>query len=245
MNRYKICIEYDGTHYSGWQKQKNSVSIQEEIEKALYAFSQEKTLVYGMGRTDAGVHAIAQVAHFDLEKDRPQETVQLGINYFLKNHPIIITHCEKVDINFHARYSAKRRIYRYVMLNRIAPPALDMNRVWHINRTLDLKKIEAAAKILIGTHDFSSFRTTLCQAKSPIKTLEYIKISQDGEKIIFELCAPSFLHHMVRNIVGTLHLIGIGKFSNQDLKDYLDAKDRNIIKYTAPASGLYFVAALY
>jgi len=163
----------------------------------------------------------------------------------LKDQQIVITNCEKVAPEFHARYSAKKRTYKYIILNRLAPPALDLNRVWHVRDNLDINKIIEASELLIGTHDFSSFRTVICQAKSPIKTLEYVKIFHDGERVIFELCAQSFLHHMVRNIVGALHLVGIGKFSKQDLQDYLNAQDINIRKYTAPACGLYFVRAEY
>lgn len=245
MCRYKITIEYDGTNYSGWQKQKNAKSIQEEIEKALENFSQEKVRVHGMGRTDAGVHALMQVAHFDLEKDWEADVTQKAINYYLKDQDIVILSCEKVNDDFHARYAAKKRIYKYIVLNRFAPTALEVNKVWHVNQKLDLDKMRSATKILIGTHDFTSFRTILCQAKSPIKTLEYINILEDGEKIIFELCAPSFLHHMVRNIVGAICRVGLNQFSENDLKNYLDSKDINVTKYTVPACGLYFVKAIY
>jgi len=245
MQRYKITVEYDGTNYSGWQKQSGDATIQEELEKALYQFSQESAPIYGMGRTDAGVHALEQVAHFDLNKDWPEEQMILGINYFLKEQQIVVTSCIKVDDEFHARYSAKKRTYRYVILNRAAPPTIDKNKVWHVRQKLDLAKIEQAIPVLIGTHDFTSFRTKLCQAKSPIKTLEYIDLSQNGDKIIFELCAPSFLHHMVRNIVGALVLVGLNKMTAKELENYLSARDIDCIKYTSPACGLYFIKAIY
>jgi tRNA pseudouridine38-40 synthase len=245
MNRYKITIEYDGTNYAGWQKQKNIKTIQGEIEKALQTFSQEKVSIHGMGRTDSGVHALGQVAHFDLLQDWDIETIAKGINYFLKDQPIVILNCEKAPEDFHARHSAKERSYRYVILNRFAYPALDLNRVWHINQKLDIRKMESASKLLLGTHDFSSFRTTLCEAKSPIKTLNSIEIMQNADKIIFELTATSFLHHMVRNIVGTLHMVGLEKFTEKDFLNYFNKKDVSMIKYTAPASGLYFIKVSY
>ena len=243
--RYKASIEYEGTGYSGWQKQPNAKTIQGEIEKALHKFSQEESVTHGMGRTDAGVHAIAQTAHFNLKKKWDPDTVLQGINYFLKPQPIVITRCEIVDENFHARHSAKKRTYQYVILNRFANPALDINRAWHVSQKLDVKKMEKAAKHLIGEHDFTSFRTTLCEAKSPIKTIEYITFKEDGEKIIIEICAESFLHHMVRNIIGFLQLVGSGKKTENDLLEYLEAQDIHIIKYTAPACGLYFTKVEY
>lgn len=245
MPRYKITIEYDGTNYSGWQKQAGDITIQEEIEKALYQFSQENSHVYGMGRTDSGVHALEQVAHFDLNRNWSEKQIVLGVNYFLKGQQIVITSCTNVENYFHARYSAKKRIYHYVILNRIAPPAVEINKVWHVKQKLDLEKIKKSIPILIGTHDFTSFRTKICQAKSPIKTLEYINISQNGDKIIFELCAPSFLHHMVRNIIGTLVLVGKNKMTTEELEKYLNAKDICCVKHTAPACGLYFIRAIY
>lgn len=245
MNRYKITIEYEGTGYSGWQKQKSEKTIQGEIEKSLKSFSQEQAPIYGMGRTDSGVHALGQVAHFDLKKHWDADVVLKGLNYYLKDQPIVILDCQKVTEDFHARHSAKERSYKYVILNRFAFPALEKNRVWHINQKLDIKKMKAAAKSLIGTHDFSSFRTTLCEAKSPIKTLRSIEIVESGEKIIFKLTATSFLHHMVRNIVGTLQMVGAGKLSQEDFLEYFNKKDVSIIKYTAPAAGLYFTKVSY
>jgi tRNA pseudouridine38-40 synthase len=243
--RYKVSIEYEGTGYSGWQKQTNAKTTQGEIEKSLQQFSQEKIVTHGMGRTDAGVHAIAQIAHFDLEKKWDTNTVLQGINYFLKPQPIVITGCEIVSNDFHARHSAKKRTYQYVILNRFANPALDKNRAWHVSKNLDVQKMEEASKLLIGKHDFTSFRTTLCEAKSPVKTIEYIRFNIEGERITIEICAESFLHHMVRNIVGFLQLIGSGKKTANDLKEYLEANDVHIIKYTAPACGLYFTKVEY
>jgi tRNA pseudouridine38-40 synthase len=243
--RYKISIEYEGTGYSGWQKQPNAKSIQGEVEKSLQQFSQEKVVTHGMGRTDAGVHAIAQIAHFDLEKEWDPDTVLQGINYFLKPQPIVITVCEIVSNDFHARHSAKNRTYQYVILNRFSNPALDKNRAWHVSKKLDVQKMEEASKILIGKHDFTSFRTTLCEAKSPIKTIEYIHFNTEGERITIEICAESFLHHMVRNIVGFLELVGSSKKTTKDLQEYLEANDVHVIKYTAPSCGLYFTKVEY
>lgn len=245
MPRYKITIEYDGTGISGWQSQANGNSIQQFLELAIATFTKEKVMVHGSGRTDAGVHALAQVAHFDLKKDYPTHVVQRAINHFLKPNKVIVTNCEIVDDEFHARFSAKRRLYQYVVLSRSAPSLLFENKVWHVKEKLDIKRMQAAADLLIGQHDFSSFRATHCQALSPIKTVEEIKIIQEGDKILFNLKAPSFLHHMVRNIVGTLVLVGKGKWRIEDIKKALDAKDRKAGGPTAPAQGLYFVRVEY
>jgi tRNA pseudouridine38-40 synthase len=245
MPKYKITIEYDGTEISGWQRQGNAPSIQQFIEEAIESFSKEKVIVYAAGRTDAGVHALGQVAHFELEKDFPDYVVKRAINHFLKPNKIIILHCEIAESEFHARFSAKKRNYRYVILNRSSPSVLEANRAWHIHEKLDLVKLQEAANLLIGKHDFSSFRATHCQAQSPIKTLDEIKIYQEADKVIFTLRATSFLHHMVRNIVGTLILVGLGKWKVEDIKKALEAKKRAQAGPTAPAHGLYFTKVEY
>jgi tRNA pseudouridine38-40 synthase len=239
MPRYKITVEYDGTSYAGWQKQKQQPSIQGEIERALSEFLQEKVEIYGSGRTDSGVHALGQVAHFDLPKEYSEDTIIKAVNFYLKSQPISILSCEQVNLEFHARFSAKKRYYCYHIINRLSPLTVDLNRAWHIIERLDIQQMQKAAEMLEGTHDFSSFRTSLCQAKSPIKILDYIKITCKKDKITFEIRAQSFLHNMVRNIIGVLRMVGNGKWSLADLQKHLDAKDTSIRKPTAPAHGLY------
>lgn len=245
MPRYKITIEYNGSGISGWQRQSNGNSIQQFIEESIEKFSKEKVVVFGAGRTDAGVHALGQVAHFDLEKEHFPHVVQNAINHFLRPNKIILVDCEIVDDEFHARFSAKKRSYQYVILNRPYATVLDDNKVWHFRDELNVDKMQIAANYLIGKHDFTSFRATHCQAQSPIKTMDDIKIYREGEKVIFMLKAPSFLHHMVRNIVGTLVLVGSGKWQVEDVLKVLIAKNRKSAGPTAPAHGLYFMKIEY
>ncbi len=245
MPRYKITIEYDGSNISGWQRQLNSSSVQQFIEEAIEKFSLQKTIVHGAGRTDSGVHALAQVAHFDLEKQHPTYVVLRAINHFLRPHKIVITACEIVSEDFHARFSAKKRHYRYIILNRQALSALDANRSWHVKEFLSIEKMQQAANLLLGKHDFTSFRALHCQASSPIKTLDEIKIYREDEQIIIAIKAQSFLHHMVRNIVGTLVPIGMGKLAVEDMSKILEEKNRKAAGPTAPAHGLYFSMVEY
>lgn len=246
MPRYKIEIEYDGTNYCGWQKQKDQISIQEIIENSLLKSFNQKVEVIASGRTDAGVHALGQIAHFDLDKNLNEFQMMMAINQnisFTQN--VVITNCKVVSNEFHSRFDAKMRFYQYKIINRKAPLTLDKNRAWHVAQKLDLDKIVEASKYLLGQHDFSSFRDTECQAQSPIKTLNKIEISKIGEKITFEVSAKSFLHHMVRNIVGTLILVGKGKIAVADMKKILEAKDRKMSGPNAPACGLYFLNVEY
>jgi tRNA pseudouridine38-40 synthase len=245
MPRYKIIIEYDGSNISGWQRQAHCASVQQFIEEAIEKFSKEKVTIHASGRTDAGVHAKGQVAHFDLERSYSLKEVQGAINYFLKPNKIIIIGCEEVNKDFHARFSSLKRHYQYVVLNRKAASVLDENRSWHIRDELNIKNMQMAAKHLLGKHDFTSFRAVHCQAKSPIKTIDEIEIFKEGEKIFFNLKATSFLHHMVRNIVGSLVLVGQGKWQPDDIEKVLEAKDRSKAGATAPACGLYFVKVDY
>lgn len=245
MTRYKITIEYDGINFAGWQRQSNAPSIQQCIEEAIEKFSRETPSIYGSGRTDAGVHAHAQVAHFDLEKEYTPQSIIGAINHFIKPHRIVITHCEITSNDFHARFSAKKRHYRYLILNRNAPSSLDANRSWHIRAKLNIEAMQLAADSIIGQHDFTSFRATHCQALSPIKTLDEIKIYQQDEQIIITIKARSFLYHMVRNIVGTLIPIGLGKLKIEEMSKILKSKDRKNAKVTAPAHGLYFSMVEY
>ena len=247
--RYKITIEYDGTNILGWQRQLDGPSVQEYLEKALSYLSSDgqEIPVQGAGRTDAGVHALAQVAHFDLKREIADWKLRDALNFHLREQeaPVIVLDVEAVDDSFNARFSAKGRGYIYRILNRRSPAILEKDRVWWVPVDLDIDKMKEGAKYLLGHHDFSSFRAAACQAKSPIKTLDKLEISQRGEEIIFEVEAKSFLHHQVRNMVGTLKLVGDGHLLPQDVKTILEAKDRKAAGPTAPACGLYLSKVWY
>ena len=245
--RYKIVIEYDGTDLLGWQKQLDGPSVQEYLEKAIYGFLQQTTEVYGAGRTDAGVHALAQVAHFDLESPVDEFRIREAMNAHLRTMeaPVSILDVEAVSDDFNARFSAKGRSYIYRITNRRAPLVLDKNRSWWVYVPLDVEKMREGAKFLLGNHDFSSFRAAKCQAKSPIKTLDKIDIEQNGENITFYVEARSFLHHQVRNMVGTLKMVGDGHLKPEDIKNILESKDRTKAGPTAPAQGLYLSKIMY
>jgi tRNA pseudouridine38-40 synthase len=229
----------------GWQRQKEPNSVQQYLEEAIYEFSKQNVVVYGCGRTDARVHAYAHVSHFDLDQTYPVLTIINAINFYLRHLRIVVLTAEIVDEHFHARFSARARSYKYLIINRHSPLMLEKNRAWHVISPLDENLMQEAANFLIGKHDFTSFRAKSCQAKSAYKTLEKIEISRDNEQITFLLRAPSFLHHMVRNIVGTLVYVGNGKFQPGDVGSILDAKDRTKAGPTAPAAGLYFLTAYY
>ena len=245
MTRYKLTVEYDGTGYVGWQRQDNGPSIQAELERAVHAFCDEDAIVHGAGRTDAGVHAEAMTAHVDIEKDVGADTVRDAMNHFLREVPVSVLLAEAVDDEFHARYAATARYYRYRILNRRPHPALDAGRVWWVRVRLDADAMADAAQELLGHHDFTSFRATLCQAKSPVKTLDRLTVSRHGEELVVEASAPSFLHHQVRNIVGTLKLVGEGKWTRGDVRDALAARDRAAGGPTAPPDGLSLVRVEY
>lgn len=248
MMRYKLTLEYNGTDLIGWQANAQGPSVQSLLTDAIFKFSGETVDVAAAGRTDAGVHALGMIAHFDLDKDTDAETVMRAINFYLNGAPVCVLDCEIVSDDFHARFSCVRRNYKYIILNRRAPAVLDKNMVWWVPRELDIDAMRAAASQLLGHHDFTSFRASECQAKSPVKTLDKIDIRtmDDGRcssYIVIEVSAKSFLHHMVRNIVGTLVEIGLGK--PHDIPTILDARNRSSAGATAPASGLYFVSAEY
>ncbi|MBR4127406.1 MAG: tRNA pseudouridine(38-40) synthase TruA [Alphaproteobacteria bacterium] len=245
MPRYKITIEYDGTDYAGWQQQKDAPSIQEELQKAAFKFLAEDVLITGAGRTDAGVHALGQVAHFDTTKTLEPFKLCQAFNAHLRPQPISVLNAEIVSDDFHARFDAKKRFYIYKILNRRSRPALYVNRMWWVHQPLDVEKMQDAAQVLIGKHDFSTFRAAACQAKSPIKTLDEIRIERYGEFVFFYFCARSFLHHQVRNIVGTLKLVGEGLWTKQNVINALEAKDRKAGGPTAAAEGLYFEKVVY
>ena len=235
MTRYKINLEYDGTNLIGWQENRQGPSVQSLLQDAIFKFCGEHVTVFAAGRTDAGVHAINMVAHFDLEKEQDAETVKKALNFYLVDLPVSVLGCEKVSDDFHARFSCIKRHYKYVVINRSAPVVLQKNRVWWVPQKLDIEKMKAAAQKLVGKHDFTSFRSIQCQSKSPIKTLDECKITQNGDEIILEFSARSFLHHQVRNMVGTLVEIGIGK--DLDIDKMFAAKNRSAAGGNAPSSG--------
>ena len=245
MPRYKLTVEYHGGPFRGWQRQDNGPSVQETLETAVFALTGEKTLVQGAGRTDSGVHALAQVAHVDIAKDFPADTVRDALNHHVRPHPVSILAAETVDEDFHARFSATGRAYLYRILNRRAPAALDDGRVWWQAMALDATAMHEAAQELIGHHDFSTFRASECQAKSPEKTLDRLDVSRVGDEIHIVAEARSFLHHQVRNIVGTLQLVGTGKWRARDVATALKAKDRAAGGPTAPPQGLYLTRVDY
>lgn len=245
MTRFKLTIEYDGTPYAGWQRQDDQPSIQGSIERALYQFAQEDVTIQCAGRTDAGVHARGQVAHLDLTKDRTPFQLSEGLNFYLKDEPIVILSAEVVDDDFNARFSAIHRAYEYRIINRRTPLAIDLNRAWHIPWELDVAAMQAAANRLLGTHDFTSFRASHCQSKSPVKTLDTLTVTRRDDGIVITTSARSFLHHQVRNMVGTLSLVGSGKWQLDDVSAALAAKDRTRSGPTAPAWGLTLMEVTY
>jgi tRNA pseudouridine38-40 synthase len=243
--RYKLTIEYCGAGFVGWQRQPNGLSIQQALETAIERFCGEKTSVFGAGRTDAGVHALAQVAHVDLARAAAPDELRGAVNYHLRPHAISVIEAEAVGADFDARLSATGRRYLYRILNRRAPPALERGRVWHVAPPLDAAAMREGAGHLVGHHDFSTFRDSLCQAKSPVKTLDALDVSRIGNEIQIAARARSFLHHQVRNMVGTLKLVGLGRWQPDDVARALAARDRRAGGPTAPAEGLALVAVRY
>jgi tRNA pseudouridine38-40 synthase len=247
MARFKITIEYDGTGLLGWQKQDDGPSVQGYLEKAIRKFYPSLKEVYGAGRTDAGVHALKQVAHLDLDNGMDASRVRDAINGVLKpiTRQVVVLNAEKVDDDFHARFSATYRGYLYRITNRRAPLSLDKDRSWWVVPKLDVKKMQEAASYLIGKHDFSSFRAAECQANTPIKTLDRLDVIKVGDEIHLIVEAKSFLHHQVRNFAGTLKMVGEGKIQPKEIIDILEAKDRKKAGVTAPAHGLYLTRVDY
>jgi tRNA pseudouridine38-40 synthase len=245
MPRYRLLIEYDGGPFQGWQSQASGASVQGALERAAEAFAGERVQVSGAGRTDSGVHATGQVAHIDLERDWPARTVRDAINAHLAPQPIAILDAQVAAPDFHARFSATERRYLFRILNRWTPPALDRGRVFWIKKPLDVGAMDAAAQMLIGRHDFTTFRDAACQAKSPLRTLDVAHVSRDGDEIRLEFAARSFLHRQVRSMTGTLAEVGIGKWTPDDVRDALEAKDRSRCGAVAPAHGLYLTHVSY
>lgn len=245
MPRYKLLIEYDGAPFVGWQRQDNGPSVQAAIEDALFAFCGERAVVHGAGRTDAGVHALGQVAHLDIGRQAPTKTLRDALNFHLRPAPVVVLAAEAVEGDFHARFSAIQRRYLYRILNRPSPPTLARGRSWWLPMPLDADRMAQVGATLIGRHDLSTFRAALCQAASPVKTIDHLSVERDGETIAIDVRARSFLHHQVRNIAGSLVLIGRGKWSPADFAAALAARDRRRGGPTAPACGLYLVGVAY
>ncbi len=250
--RWKLTIEYDGAPFAGWQRQENAPSVQEVLETAVHKFCGETVTAHVAGRTDAGVHAVGQVAHIDLAKDTDAKAVRDAVNFHMRPHRVAIVSAEQAAPEFHARFGALHRVYCYrLVTERRADTILDDNRAWHLNIPLDIAAMNKAAGFLLGEHDFTSFRASECQAKSPLRTMNRLVVVESKAPFTFgkhlELWAEarSFLHHQIRNITGTLKLVGEGKWQPEDVKAALEARDRAKAGPTAPACGLYFVRVDY
>jgi len=245
VNRYKIKIEYDGTPFVGWQFQKNGTSVQKVLQDAIFLFSQENTVVNGAGRTDSGVHAEEQVAHFDLKKKIEKKKFIKGINKYIGNYPVSVLEVRKVSRKFHSRYDAKQRVYRYIIVNRSSRLSLLKNKAWHISKNLNILKMKKGSKMLVGTHDFSTFRSSACSANSPIKTLKKAKIKKEDNKIFIDFVSKSFLQQQVRSMVGCLKYLGEGKWSLKKFQKVFLSKTRSNCAPPAPPQGLYLAKIKY
>lgn len=247
MQRYKLTVEYFGTGYAGWQRQDGVPTAQQALEEAISRFydTTKRFPIQCAGRTDAGVHAMGQVVHVDLPIGRSEYSIQQGINYHLAQEAVVVLRAEAVAADFNARFGALKRYYRYRIVNRQPRLTFDAHRAWQVPEPLDAEAMHAAAQLLTGTHNFSSFRDTQCQAKSPVKSIDRIVVNRQGDEIVTELEAISFLHHQVRIIMGSLRRIGNGKWSQQDLLDALAAQKREASGETAPPDGLYFMHVDY
>ena len=245
MQRYKIQIEYEGTPFVGWQFQKNGQSVQEVLQKAIFNFSNEKVNVTGAGRTDSGVHALAQVAHFDLKKKIQNKNILPAINQNIGNKSVTVLKISKTNKKFHARYNAKKRTYLYLIINRQSPLTLQKNKAWHIRKKLNVKSMQKGAKLLLGTHDFSTYRAASCGAKSPIRTMENILIKKNRDRITLQFTSRSFLQQQVRSMVGCLKYLGDGKWNLENFKNVFYSRSRIKCAPPAPACGLYLKKISY
>jgi tRNA pseudouridine38-40 synthase len=245
MPRFKLIIEYDGRPFCGWQRQAADVSVQQVLEEAIQRFSGETVVTQAAGRTDAGVHALGQVVHFDLSRDWDPRKVREALNFHTKPYPLAIIEAELVPESFEARFSATARSYEYLILNRRARPALEVGRVWHVPVALDADVMHQAAQLILGRHDFSTFRAAECQAKSPIRTLDRFDVGREAEHIVIRAKARSFLHSQVRSMVGSLKLVGEGRWTPRQFRAALDAADRARCGPLAPSDGLYLTGVDY
>jgi tRNA pseudouridine38-40 synthase len=245
MPRYRLTIEYDGGPYRGFQAQAELPSVQGAIEAAVLGFSGETVRIHAAGRTDTGVHATGQVIHLDLTRDWKPEVVMNALNAHLVPQPVAVLDAVVVADDWHARFSARARRYQYRILNRPAPPALDRGKVWHVKKPLDAAAMQDAAQVLVGHHDFTTFRDMQCQAKSPMKTLDVASVRREGEMVLLEFASRSFLHRQVRSMAGSIVEVGVGRWTKADLAAALEAKDRRACGPVAPADGLYFTGVRY
>jgi tRNA pseudouridine38-40 synthase len=245
MTRFRLTVEFDGGPFMGWQRQAHGPSVQQALEEAVAAVTGETVVSHAAGRTDAGVHALAMTAHVDVAKAITPFRLMEGVNALIRPNPIAILACEIVPDDWHARFSCVGREYLYRISNRRAPLTLDLGRAWRIARDLDADAMHDAAQVLVGHHDFTTFRSAHCQAESPVKTLDRLDVRREGYDVLVEAAARSFLHHQVRSMVGCLAMVGQGQWSKVDLKEALDAADRSALGLNAPPDGLYFVRAKY
>jgi tRNA pseudouridine38-40 synthase len=245
VTRFRLTIEYDGRPFMGWQRQAHGPSVQQAVEEAVTAITGEKAVLHAAGRTDAGVHALAMSAHVDIERPISGFRLADALNAKLRPQPVSILAAEEVAEDWHARFSCTGRRYLYRILNRRAPPALEAGRAWRVPVVLHADVMNKAAQLLVGRHDFTTFRSAHCQAESPVRTLDRLSVRRLGEAIEIEAAARSFLHHQVRSMVGCLQLVGRGKWTSSDLKSALEARDRAALGFNAPPDGLYFVEAVY
>ena len=245
MTRWRLTIEYDGGPFMGWQRQDHGPSVQQSLEEAIHRMTGELAAVHAAGRTDAGVHALAMSAHVDIAKNLTEHRLREGLNALVRPQPVSVLSAQKVADDWHARFSCIERHYLYRILNRRAPPALDAGRVWHVAVPLDVEAMSEAAAMLVGRHDFTTFRSVHCQSDSPVKTLDRFDVRREGEEIHVEASERSFLHHQVRSMVGCLALVGRGQWSPEDMRKALEARDRAALGLNAPPHGLYFVGASY
>ncbi|HXA38858.1 MAG TPA: tRNA pseudouridine(38-40) synthase TruA [Phenylobacterium sp.] len=245
MPRFRLTLEYDGGPYNGFQAQADQPTVQGSLERAVAAFCGEVVRVHAAGRTDTGVHATGQVVHIDLAKDWPAETVRNALNAHLRGEPIVVLDAQVAPEGWHARFSATERRYRYRILNRVGPPGLERGHVWHVKAPLDAGAMHAAAQALVGLHDFTTFRDVACQAKSPVKTLDVATVRREGDEVVLVFEARSFLHRQVRSMTGSIAEVGLGRWTAEDLKAALEAKDRRACGQVAPADGLYLTGVSY
>jgi tRNA pseudouridine38-40 synthase len=245
VTRFALTLEFDGGPFMGLQRQEHGPSVQAEVERAVLEVTGETATLHSAGRTDSGVHALAMVSHVDIEKKITPFRLMEALNARLRPQPIAVLACEPKPVDWHARFSCIGRRYRYVIRNRRAPLTLDKGRAWLVTRPLDADAMQRAAKALVGRHDFTTFRSAHCQAESPVKTLDRLEVQREGEMVTIEAEARSFLHHQVRSMVGTLALVGLGQWREEQVAEALATRDRAALGLNAPAEGLYFVEAVY
>ena len=245
MTRFALTLEFDGGPFMGLQRQAHGPSVQQTVEEAAFAVTGEPVVMHAAGRTDAGVHALAMRAHVDIEKPFAPFRLMEALNARMRPHPVAVLACEVVPDDWHARFSCIGRSYRYRIANRRAPLTLEAGRAWHVHKPLDAAAMHRAAQTLIGNHDFTTFRSVHCQARSPVKTLDTLDVRRDGDMVIVETSARSYLHHQVRSMVGCLVLVGLGRWGEEQVADALAARDRQALGLNAPPEGLYFTGARY